>query len=264
LDIYISSPVKEKMKDAVALANEYGVNLEICKFAEAEILDGDLQGTIKEFLNILKDFQGKLSLHGTFYDLNPASRDPKIREVSVYRYRQSLQIAKALNVKTIVFHTGFNSFGQPPLIFPERFVSQEILFWKEFIKDCEDSDIIIALENTCEPSVDILCTIIENVNSSHFKACIDAGHVNIASSERIIDWIDKIGTNLHHMHLHNNYGHNDNHNSLLDGIINFNEIFKTLKNKKLNPNLIIEVFNDKNAIESIKFVEEQFKLIEIA
>jgi len=260
LNIYISSSVRESIKDTVDLANELGANLEICKFADSKILDGNLEAEVKECLEALEGFNGKLSLHGTFFDLNPISKDSRVADITTYRYNQSLNIAKTLNAKTVVFHTGYN--GQvKSKIYHDLFVENQILFWTDFIKRFEDAGITAVLENTYENSTEVITSAINHVNSKHLKACIDTGHVNINSSLSVSDWIDALGENLHHMHLHNNFGDFDDHNSLLAGTLDFKKILSHLKASKLSPNLVIEVFNEKPAMESFEFIKNQLSLI---
>lgn len=257
MNIYISSSVKEDINDTIHIANDLNVNIEICKFAESCILDGDLDSFINKYKSSLAKFQGILSLHGVFYDLNVVSKDSKVRELSIYRYNQSFKIAKALNIKTIIFHTGYNGLVKSPA-YHNKFVNDQISFWKEFIKQFEDADITVALENTYEPTPEVILNILQNVNSKYLRSCIDTGHVNINSESSIQDWILKMKDYLHHMHLHNNHGKYDEHNSLLDGSINFKEIIEFLIKNNLNPNLTLEIFNQKSSLESLNLVKEAY------
>lgn len=259
LNIFISSSVKENIEDTATLANELGVNIEVCKFADPVILDNGFENLLNHFSEALRDFQGKLSLHGAFFDLNPVSKDSRIVDITVYRYNQSLSIAKKLNARTIVFHTGYNGLVKFP-VYHEKFIDNQILFWQEFIKRFEDEDITVALENTYEDTPEVILTILEEVNSKYLKTCIDTGHVNINSSCDIYRWIDRLGNYLHHMHLHNNLGDQDAHSSLLNGSLDFGKIFETLRKNNLTPNLAVEVFNADPAIESIEFLKSQYNL----
>ncbi|OGH99999.1 MAG: hypothetical protein A2104_03705 [Candidatus Melainabacteria bacterium GWF2_32_7] len=260
MNIYISSSIKENLKDTVDVANQLNANIEICKFADSKILDGDFEIELNQCLESLRDFQGILSLHGTFFDLNPASKDSKITDITSYRYNQTLIAAKTLNAKTVVFHTGYN--GQVKAEgYHNLFIENQIIFWTEFIKRFEDADITVVLENTYENTTDVITSAVEQVNSKHLKACIDTGHVNINSSLSVIDWINALGKNLHHMHLHNNFGDFDEHNSILSGTLDFQEILNHLKTNELNPNLIVEVFQENPAMESFGFIKNQLNLI---
>lgn len=259
MKIYISSSIKEDIRDTVAVANEFGLNIEVGKFSESNILDRGLDSSIKQFKSAFDLLIGKISLHGVFYDLNPVSKDTKVKELSIYRYNQSFSIAQALNIDTIVFHTGYNGLVKSPP-YHTKFVNDQINFWKKFIKKFEDAGITVALENTYEPTPEVILTIIENVNSEYLKSCIDTGHVNINSDLSVFDWITSMKSHLHHMHIHNNYGRYDEHNSLLQGSLDFKEILPFLAKNNLSPNLTIEVFKYEGAIESVKFIQDIFNL----
>lgn len=260
MDIYISSSARENIKDTVNLANKLGVNIEVCRFADSNILDNGYEAELNLFVEAFRDFQGKVTLHGTFFDLNPISKDTRIADITIYRYMQSLNTAKTLGANTVVFHTGYNSMVKAS-IYHDLFIENQIKFWQEFIKKFEDAGITAVLENTYENSPEIITSAINNINSKYLKACIDTGHVNINSNLDVSDWINAFGSNLHHMHLHNNFGNYDDHNSVLSGTLNFETIIKHLKEKNLSPNLILEIFQEQAAVESFEFIKSQISLI---
>ena len=258
LNIFISSGVRENINETVELAGRLETGIEVCKLSEPGILDGNFDAVLAEFSDAFKNFAGKITLHGAFYDLNPVSKDSRIRDITIYRYNQSFKAAKALGAKTAVFHTGYNGMVKYP-VFLEKFIESQIIFWKEFIKRFEDEGITVVLENTYEDVPDIILAIVNGVNSPNLKICIDTGHINVMSSLEIKDWIEKVGSKLHHMHLHNNSGCYDEHNSLLKGTINFNTVLETLRANNLNPDLTLEIFNFETAVESVKFLKEAKK-----
>ncbi|MDD3012114.1 MAG: sugar phosphate isomerase/epimerase [Candidatus Gastranaerophilales bacterium] len=255
MNIFISSSIRDNINETVELATKLETGIEVCKFAEPGILDGNFDAVLSEFSDAFKTFAGQINLHGAFYDLNPVSKDPRIRDITIYRYNQSFKAAKVLEAKTVVFHTGYNGMVKFP-VYHEMFIENKIIFWKEFIKRFEDENITVVLENTYEDNPDIILSIIDGVNSPNLKFCIDTGHVNINSALEIKDWIEKIGSRLHHMHIHNNSKIYDEHNSLLQGTIDFNTVLETLKNNNLNPDLTVEIFKYELAIESVEFLKE--------
>lgn len=253
MNISISSLVTENISETIKLANELGTGIEVSKFADPKILDGNFDAAVAELALALKDFTGKISLHGTFYDLNPVSKEPRVREITTYRYNQSFEAAKAIGAETLVFHTGYNGVVRISA-YQDIFIEKNIIFWKDFIKKFEAENITVALENVYEDTPDVVISIIDGVDSPNLKACIDTGHVNISSSLKAQDWIEQIGTRLHHMHIHNNSGIYDEHNSLLKGKVDFNNVVETLMANKLNPNLTLEIFKLEPAMESFNFL----------
>ncbi len=251
MKLSISSAIKDSLKEAINFANKYSLNLEVCNFMKPQDLEGNFKYNLEYAKELIKDFYGSVSLHGCFYDLNPISKDPRIKETTMYRYNQSMEVANAINAKTIIFHAGYKEGFGPT---KEQFVQAYSEFWQKFLNKYNNEDIIITLENTYEKKPDAILDIIKNVNSNRLKFCIDVGHVNMTSDLSIYDWIDKVDKHLYHMHLHNNFGKNDDHDSFLNGSLDFKEIINYLKSKKLSPSLNIEIFNEKKALESMNFI----------
>lgn len=258
MNIYISSAIKNDFREVVKLASEEDLNIEICKFINPDNLDEGYNTVLSEYKDILQDFQGELSLHGAFYDLNPSSKDLKIKEITIQRYNQSYEAAKTLNAKTVVFHTGYNALVKSQAYF-DSFIQSQTEFWIEHIKKFEDAGITVALENTYEDVPEIILSMVKGVNSKYLKTCIDVGHVNINSGLDPSEWVKRMGEKLHHMHIHNNFGQMDDHNSLKSGTINFAKMINAIKKDNLNPNLTLEIFNYEPAIESISILKDLLK-----
>lgn len=260
LDIYFSSSLNKNLNTVVEFVNEMGANLEISRFGKLATIDSEYDDFLNHYKSVLKNLKRKLTLHSFFYDLNPASLDPGMRNFVLHRYNQAFTAARELNANTIVFHTGYNGLIKHADYHNDFFNGQET-FWANFIKQFENAGITAVVENTCENNPEVLMKIVDSVNSKNLKACIDAGHANINSEFGIEEWIKKIGKRLHHMHIHNNYGKLDEHNSVLSGTIDFSTLVATLEKESLTPNLVLEIFNKDSAVESFNFVQKQFELI---
>ncbi|MBQ2644756.1 sugar phosphate isomerase/epimerase [bacterium] len=231
MDIYISSSVEKSIQEAAKLAEKLCTNLEISRFPNMDYIDSNFEYILKEMKNSVKDFQGKISLHALFSDLNPASKDYALREIAKKRYQQSFEAALATDAKNMVFHSGHK--GMKHKVSVQNYLEGSIKFWKEYIKQFEDKGIIASIENVLEDSPKNLITIVDEVNSPNLKICLDTGHANLCSDIPISEWIKTYGKRLHHMHWHNNYKTNDDHSSLKNGTVNFLDIWETLRNENL-------------------------------
>lgn len=49
-----------------------------------------------------------LSIHGPFLDLNPASYDSLVRNITMLRYNQVYSVAKKLGADRVIYHSCFN------------------------------------------------------------------------------------------------------------------------------------------------------------
>lgn len=257
---FISSSISKNFEEAVNIAKDLDCNLEISRFApNLDDIDSTLTKRVEAMKKSLFSFKGETSLHGFLFDLSVVSLDPLIREVSIKRFQQSLDAAKYLGAKTVVYHTGFNAFlnhSMYQLMFKEKFIA----FWKTFVKQFEYTGITAVIENVQEKNPDFILDVIKEVNSPNLKISLDIGHVNIHSKVPVVEWIQTYNKHLYHMHLHNNYGKDDSHNTLLKGTINVQEVFNTIKDLKLNPKMVFEIFEKKELEESIQFFDKCFDI----
>ncbi len=253
LKLLISSCSKENIENSIKLAKTLGTGIEICDFVDPEILENKFEPTLKEFKRAFYSFTPDITLHAPFYDLNPIAMEPGVKAFTLKRYEQIIHAAQELYVNAIVFHTSYNS--QIKLGFYNNyFIERQSKFWQEYIKIFSDLDIQVFLENTYEPHPDILNEIIDNVNNSYLKICLDVGHVNVYSNLHISHWIEKCADRVGYMHFHNNCSRYDSHKSLIKGTINFVKISDYLRKYKLNPQISLEIFDEPSIIESINLL----------
>lgn len=198
--------------DSRQVAMQYGLGLEIADFCTAVNLD---QNVAAHRMAVRKEMEGIGSfwLHAPFAELSPASIDPKVRGVTILRYRQAMEMAASLGISRLVIHSGFI----PLVYFPEWFVEQSVLFWREFLEETPEG-ITIALENVMEPGPEMLVEIVQQVQDRRLGLCLDVGHANsLVSKTPVVDWVAPMAPYLRHVHLHNNEGDADLHQCLGTG-----------------------------------------------
>jgi len=250
---YISSTVDfHNFPNALDIASELDCGIEISRFGKLRELDEKFDETLALYKSALKNFDGDVSLHGFFSNLSIASKDPLIKEVSTKRYWQSFELACELGAKTVVFHTCYNNLLKHR-DYREGFFIANIEFYKEFVKEFEREGIVATIENVHEPSSDFIRNLVAAVNSPALKTTLDVGHVNLHSEISPSDWVKEYGIMLHHMHIHNNYADEDAHSSLVNGTVDYKELFKTIREMYLNPSVTFEIFDKDALIESVEF-----------
>ncbi len=254
-NILISSSAKDTIKESVQLAQELNTGIEISRLPLYKSDKYTPEEVWEDIRNDLKGFNNKVTLHAMFSDINIASQDYLIREVGIRRYKESLETGKGINAEIILFHSGYKGTKHYGSI--ESFKKNFISFWKDFIKEFEENNITAVIENVFETGPDFCKELIEKVNSDYFKLALDCGHVNLyAHNSEITEWIKEYGDKLYHMHIHNNFEQNDDHNNLYDGTLDYKEIFNTLKEKSLNPTMVLEMFTEDDIRKSIKYLED--------
>ncbi len=250
LKLLISSCSTDNIVNSIKLAQRLGAGIEVCDFVDPYILENSFEQKLKEFKEAFSSFNGTLTIHAPFYDLNPIAMDPGVKVFTLKRYEQIIIAAQELKVSALIFHTAYNS--QVRLGFYDNyFVEKQSEFWQEYIKNFDDIGIKVFLENTYEAEPDILNRIIDNVANNYLKICIDVGHVNVYSNLRISQWIEKCADRVEYMHYHNNCSKFDSHQSLAKGTIDFAKISDCFSKHGLEPQISLEIFDEPSIVESV-------------
>ena len=250
---FISSTVSyHNFEDAVRIAKELNCGIEISRFGRLADIEENYEKNKMEYKTILNDFDGDITLHGFFSNLNIAAKDPLIKEVSIKRYNQTLELASIFDVKKVVLHTCLNNLLKQKS-YQEMFFLTNIEFFKDYIKNFENLGIVVCMENVHESNPEFIRNLIGAINSPYFKATLDIGHCNLHSDLTPGDWIKEYGIMLSHMHFHNKFKDEDSHSSLLKGSVDIKEILKTLKELQLFPTITFEIFDYEELIESVKY-----------
>lgn len=206
-------------ENANALALRYGLGIEVAEFCWAQYMDVDFEAHLEAAMRMTRGASG-LWFHAPFAEISPCAIDPKVRALTAERYRRSIEIAALLGIRRIVIHGGYI----PYVYFPESYVEQSVLFWKEFLASAPD-DLTIALENVMEPDPAMLVEIASGVGDGRLGLCLDVGHANTCVSKLdALSWIEPMSAHLRHVHLHDNHGGADLHLPLGQGCIRAEEI----------------------------------------
>ena len=257
-NLLISSSAGNTIRESVLLAEELGTGIEISRVP----LFKNKGMTVEETIDILKKdldgFQNRITLHAMFSDVNIASADYLLKEIAQKRCYQSLEIGKGLQADTILFHTGNKGTKQYGSI--DSFKENFVIFWKEFIKEFEKAGIIAVIENVFETSPQYCLDLFKQINSPNLKLALDTGHVNLyAHDTNVSEWIDAYGDNLYHLHIHNNFRTNDDHSDLENGTLDYTEILMQIKNSKINPTFVLEMFTEKDIRKSVEFFNKIYR-----
>jgi sugar phosphate isomerase/epimerase len=133
------------------------------------------------------------------------------------------QTARQLEATHIVFHHGYVPRISPPKNWVPRFVR----FWKLFLEG-KPEDVVFHLENMLELSPDILIETIDSISDRRLNACLDIGHAHCNSTTPVLNWIEKLGTRIGYVHLHDNDGTADQHLAIGQGNIPFVDVCHAL------------------------------------
>ena len=221
--LFLSTIDRER---AHVLAAEYGIGLELAEFCEGRRLD-ELRDETLAAVRAKTALAPAGIFHAPFSELCPAAIDPLVRQVTLARYRQSVETARELGIRRLVIHSGF----VPIVYFREWFIPESVKFWKSFLAELP-ADTEILLENVMEEEPTLLRDIAAAVDDSRLRLCLDVGHANdFLSKTPVMEWIEVCAPWIGHVHLHNNEGGWDLHSPLGEGTIPMKAVIEELEQR---------------------------------
>lgn len=188
------------------------------------------------------------SVHGAFIDVNPASGDPMIRELSRQRCRESCEIAAALGAGNLVFHSSAFPFLRGAYL--ENWAAGCAAFYEELV---EMYPVKIYIENAQDIDPTPLRKLMDKVQSDRIAVCLDIGHANY-SRVPIIQWFEEIGDRIAYLHLSDNMGNFDDHFPLGQGAIDWELVNALWKALDKEVPITLETGNLETTKESIRFL----------
>ena len=232
---------------AAALSRQWRTGCEVIAFCYAPLLDDP--STLPRVQRETEGF-ARLWLHGPFAELTPCAIDPLVRDVAFRRFRQTVQAARQLNIRRVVFHGGFI----PHVYYPEWYVEQSVQFWQTFLHDVPP-DMLLVLENVMEPSPDTPVSIVQQVNDPRLGLCLDVGHANTCvSTTPPAAWVAPMAPYLRHVHLHSNEGDTDLHGALGTGTVPMGNVIDAVLRAAPQATFTIE---NQNALPSLQWLARQ-------
>ena len=238
-------------------AKEHDYNLDVTTFMAPRYLEQNLHGILNDYHRKLRGFKGAISMHGAVEDLFIHSRDEWVREVAKRRIYQSLEIAKGLKAKQVVFHGNFNPLKGSPLVrtetYHEEWLQRTPAFWSEAL---EKYPVTCLIENGGDPAPEKLMTLLDKVNSPRLKICLDIGHAHTGSKVPLEEWIAVLGKDIAYIHVHDNNGDTDTHSVPGEGTINWREFSGLIAKYQIDPDIEFEVFTLGATVQSDRYFQE--------
>jgi sugar phosphate isomerase/epimerase len=83
-------------------------------------------------------------------------------------------------------------------------------FWHDFLSD-KDPNIRIHLENMLELDPELISDVVRSIDRANLDINLDIGHAHCNSNTPVIKWIERLGSQIGYVHLHDNHGQSDEH-----------------------------------------------------
>lgn len=268
-------PDKTNTEQTFGLAKEYNCAFEYNDFYAAEVLDDSKrQADIIEYYSgyrkaFTKDkMHGAASsvstnspagvfardtMHGAFLDVTIHSRDPLIREASMLRVKQSMEIAKRMGVKGVVFHTG-RLAGFRESVYLEYWKKTNMEFFTGLAQRYPGQQIY--MENMFDEKPDILADFAESMRGvENFGICLDYAHAVISGCSGR-EWLETLAPYIRHMHINDNDLKNDLHQAVGSGSINWQEFDALVRKYGVDAPVLVEVNGCDAQKKSLEYMKQ--------
>lgn len=211
----------------------WALGLEDLGFEGWEIVSEGRQRITPESLPEIRDILGTMSLkitvHGPFSDLNPASLIEPIRLETIRQISQCVELSSDF-ADIVVVHPGILSpLGSQ---MPDRTWELNIESLRSICRHAQDYGVRICLENM--PNMEkLLCRtpdelfgMVDSVGADNLGITFDAGHAN--TTKNTAGYL-KEEDRISHVHIHDNKGVKDEHLALGDGTVDWDRVLGGLK-----------------------------------
>ena len=255
-------PEYNRLDESVAVAEKYNAHFEYNDFFLPAVYmnQEEIDKRVDKYLSCGRDTSMD-TMHGVFLDMVIHSTDPSIAEYSKQRIHQSMEIAKRLGVKGVIFHTGLIAGFKE-----QKYVSNWIKVNAEFFsKLCaEYPDICVYMENMFDFDYELILKLSKELEDvTNFGICLDYAHAAI-SHVAPVEWLRKCAPYIKHMHINDNDLINDLHMTLGKGKIDWQEFRRELELllesgiMKEMPGILIELKSLESFEESIELFNHVF------
>ena len=247
-------PDRNYIEDSLELASEYGVGFEYNDFFAPDVLEdeGKRQLVVQLYQNV--SLPAYCTLHGAFYDVIPFSPDSAIKEIGRCRINQSLEAAKELDAKAVVFHTGYN-----PCLNSEAYVEQWIetnaAYWGGMLERTPERNIY--LENTFEATPELLERLSERLSKyENYGICLDYAHACLSRTAPE-EWAKRLGRFVRHVHINDNDGVSDLHLAWGDGKLDRDVFYRCYDMYFKGATVLVETGKKEAVIRSLQKLKEE-------
>lgn len=215
-------PDRSNLSESLRLASEYDTGFEYNDFFLPNVLEnGETEKIAEEYkAYALPEY---CTLHGAFFDVIPFSPDKGIREISDLRIRQSIEAAKNINAKAVIFHTNYNPFLNSPA-YLEGWFNENRKYWSGILSAYPDMNIF--LENMFDTTPDVLKELAGRLcKFDNFGVCFDYAHAALTKVP-LADWSEALSIYVRHIHINDNDLVSDLHLAVGEGKIDWDEFYR--------------------------------------
>lgn len=251
--LYLNPDIRD-MEREVGLAKEYGCAFEFSDFYAPAVLDDPKkqEEIIECYARYRSDFSND-TMHGAFLDVTVHSSDPRIREVSELRVRQSMEIAKRMGLKGVVFHTG-RLAGFRVEFYLRQWREMNQRFFGQIAQEYPRQQIY--MENMFDEAPDVMAMLAEQMRTvDSFGICLDYAHAALTDSPGEA-WVKTLAPHIRHMHINDNDLKNDLHWPVGEGRIDWGNFDELIRAHQVDATVLVEVSGYEAQKKSLEYMKQ--------
>ncbi len=244
-------------------------DLEIQDFCAPEILLGDWQPLVAQARAHLHGFEGRLGIHGPFYDLPLDIKDPELAPILSRRMVTAVDAAAALGATQMVVHSPYKTwdwfnFGNNPrvgntLSTAEATIDRVHHNLRAAVTRAEAEGITLVIENIEDIDPSWRRALATSFGSDAVRLSIDTGHAHYAhgttGAPPVDYFVTDAGEMLSHVHLQDADGFADRHWPPGRGTVNWHAVFRALAALPQRPHLVLELRDAGDIPAAIAYLE---------
>ena len=230
-------------------------DLEVQDFCVPEVLLGDWRGLVAEARRHLDGFEGRLGIHGPFYDLHLDIRDPEIAPILARRFVTGVEAAAALGATQMVVHSPYKTwdwfnFGNNPRVGnrpsdAEDTIARVLANLRDAVTLAEAHGVTLVIENIEDIVPGWRRELAAAFGSENVRVSIDTGHAHYAhgatGAPPVDYFVTDAGEMLAHVHLQDADGFADRHWPPGRGTVNWHAVFRAIAALPQRPHLVLEL-----------------------
>lgn len=213
-------------------------------FSEAEM---NVAENTEKISDLLSSYDMCYSLHTPICDMNVAALTEKLRVASVDVIRDNARAANTLGINMLTVHPGLSSMVVKET--EDAALVRAKISMKELEKISAEYGVTMAIENM--PNVPFFLgrtasQLADIIDGTDLKVCYDIGHAHTMGENDAMTAL--FGDRIVNVHIHDNNGERDEHNTIGDGSVDFARVIKSLNG--YTGNYVIESRSFDSAVES--------------
>lgn len=238
----------------VKLSKEYEAAFEYNDFFWPNVYENEeeYERRIRMYESLDRDRKND-TVHGVFYDIAMISMDSVIRDRSRTLVKRSLDVARRLSCKGVVFHTGLISG-----LDTKAYIDQWLEGMSEYLHEIAPAyeDVQIYMENTFERTPEPFVGLMERTRDlENVSVCFDYAHAMLTVTDSKI-WFEKLKPYIKHMHINDHDLKADLHLAVGDGDIDY-RVFKGLVDScQKGVRILHEVNGYEKTRRSLEYMEQ--------